>query len=140
MTDTPTEWLEDETVRLVMSDLQEALNAAFEPVRDREPFGPAPGLPWQIGEEGTVAVAWEYRGLERFNPLARDWPRREVTVRGLTVVVRKGDEPLFHRYIDWAGVYDQLGMVPGRPSIGDAETLQVERTEGGAFVLIPAQD
>jgi hypothetical protein len=118
-------WSEHPIVKLVTGDLQAALNETFE---QTDGFSPAPDLPTPIEADGYTVVAWEYRGRERLNHLARKEflaGRRDVVVRGVTVVNTSEKEPLFHRYIDWAGVYDQLGMVPGRPSVGVAQAATI---------------
>ena len=140
MTDIPVDrWLEDDTVRQVIDDLAPALKDVFP--SDGFAFTPAPGLPSVIRSGGAAVVAWEYRGDEQRNPLARSAPLRTVTLRGITVVVGEGEKALFHRYIDWAGVYDQLGMVPGRPDLGDesadAADADVVPGGGGTNNLIP---
>ena len=138
MSDTPTDWTDDPIVALVTADLFPALAATFEPVA-KFPFSPAEGLPNVIeGSDGTAVVAWEYRGKERLNPLVpRDFPERVVIVRGITVVVNPKKDPRFHRYIDWAGVYDQLGMMPGRPSTGDTVTVTVGRDDDHLTLVAP---
>jgi len=131
-------WREHPTVKQVIEDLQAALSETFE---ETGGFSPAPDLPLPFEADGHAVVAWEYRGLERVNPLARKKfqdDRREVVVRGVTVVTMVDKEPLFHRYIDWAGVYDQLGMVPGRPSLGDAQVAMIGTDDDGHAILVPA--
>lgn len=88
-------------------------------------------------------MAWEYRGKERLNHLARKEflaGRRDVVVRGITVVTTSDQEPRFHRYIDWAGVYEQLGMVPGRPSLGVAQEARISVDENKHPVLVSKEE
>lgn len=133
------EWHAHRVVMLVKEDLQAALSETFQ---ETSGFSPAADLREPIEADGCTVVTWEYRGLERLNPLARKEflaSRREVVVRGITVVTTGEKGPLFHRYIDWAGVYDQLGMVPGRPSHGVAQAATIG-SDGEHLVLVPAED
>jgi hypothetical protein len=76
-------------------------------VADRDRSGP-------LGEN-AFGVAWEYRGVHdvpfAFNGLPASG--LEVTVRGFTVVGPPTDEARLHalrHYVDWAGLYAQLGL------------------------------
>ena len=87
-----------------------------------------PGEELEIGVAGTVdgpsgtpftTVQWVHRGRNEGprDPFIGLAPTgAEVEVHGVTLVEdRGGDEPLFHRYVDWVGVFDQLGLaVSGR--------------------------
>jgi len=131
-------WRSDPIVESVIEDLSPALETAFE---DGD-FFPSPDLPAPITASPHTVVAWEFHGRERLNRLARKEfakERRPVVVRGLTVVVDVNGERLFHRYIDWAGVYDQLGMVPGRPGQGTSQTATIGRDAGENLVLVESQ-
>ena len=138
MSDTTTDSTDDRIFALVRDDVTPALDAAFGPGT----FTRSPELPTSISADRHTALAWEYHGRERLNPLARkafDRERRDVIVRGITVVVESDSPEVFHRYIDWAGVYDQLGMVPGRPGQGLAQAATIARDESGALILIGNQ-
>jgi hypothetical protein len=80
--------------------------------RRPEPFAGEP-----ISNDTHTAIVWEYTGVHT-EPINGIRPtRREVTVRGVTIVDHSGKEPAFHRYIDWAEVMGQLGLtVTGRPT------------------------
>lgn len=69
----------------------------------------------EAGHDGVVAVPWRYecRHVGNFRNL---FPTgRSLTIHGVTFVDGRGDEPVFHRYVDWAGVFTQLGLtVSGR--------------------------
>jgi hypothetical protein len=68
------------------------------------------------GPEGTpfTTVQWVHRGRNQgdddpFIGLARNGV--ELEVHGVTLVEDRGaDDPLFHRYVDWVGTFDQLGL------------------------------
>ena len=136
----PEEWHDHPIVILVKQDLQPVLSEAFE---ETGGFSAAPDLPLPIEADGYAVVAWEYHARERLNHLARKEflaGRRLVVVRGVTVVTTSDKEPLFHRYIDWAGVYEQLGMVPGRPSLGVAQAAAIGFDEDGYAILVSPED
>ena len=42
-----------------------------------------------------------------------------IVVRGVTIVTGTGDDAVFRRYVDWAGVWAQLGVSSGRGEIAD---------------------
>lgn len=133
-------WSDHPVVRLVTEDLLAALNETFEQTGG---FSSAADLPAPIEADGYTVVAWEYRGKERLNHLARKEflaGRRDVVVRGITVVTTSDQEPRFHRYIDWAGVYEQLGMVPGRPSLGVAQEARISVDENKHPVLVSKEE
>jgi hypothetical protein len=72
-------------------------------------------------------VQWEYDGVagRDFLELGGDEVEVPVTVRGVTFVYlepEESEQPFFVRYVDWIGVYGQLGMtiswrrpIPGAP-------------------------
>jgi hypothetical protein len=61
-----------------------------------------------------VTVQWIHRGRNEGadDPFVGLAPTgAEVEVHGVTLVEDRGDdEPLFHRYVDWVGTFDQLGL------------------------------
>jgi hypothetical protein len=83
----------------------------------REWFSPAGG--WSVNEErsgvagpGGVVVEWRYEGTHdrdgAFNGLMATG--RPVVVRGVTMVGLDAGGVKLHRYVDWAGLYAQLGL------------------------------
>jgi hypothetical protein len=61
---------------------------------------------------GSVAVEWEFNGVHdkdgAFNGLAASG--RAVTARGFTILSADGGRLQVRRYIDWVGLYAQLGL------------------------------
>lgn len=61
---------------------------------------------------GSVAVEWEFNGVHdkdgAFNGLAASG--RPVTVRGFTILSADNGALQIRRYIDWVGLYAQLGL------------------------------
>jgi hypothetical protein len=70
---------------------------------------------WGLLGDNAFGVAWEYDGIHdipfAFNGVPAS--NRPVTVRGFTLI---GPDPsrsgrvLIRRYVDWAGVFGQLGL------------------------------
>jgi len=84
-----------------------------------EPNGASPvSVPEELARvlEGTeaavVAVPWVYRCVHTgdFQNLVPTY--REIEMHGVTFVNYSQDEnnPVFHRYVDWLGVVNQLGL------------------------------
>ena len=87
-------WSDHRVVELVIEDLLAALNETFEQTGGFSPVD----LPAPIEADGYTVVAWEYRGKERLNHLARKEflaGRHDVVVRGITVVTTSDQEPRF---------------------------------------------
>jgi hypothetical protein len=111
----------DAAVALVRADVDAALGKWFPAIQDLEI-----SLAGVVEGSAFVSVRWIHRGRndaaadgpdDPFISLARNGA--EIAVHGLTLVEDRGsDEPLFHRYVDWVGVYDQLGLaVSGRLTV-----------------------
>jgi SnoaL-like polyketide cyclase len=118
---------DDESFEFVRDDLTTGLAGVFEPLDDSdETFGVREQLESQevIANAAVAAVPWVYRcrHVGEFQGL---FPTgRELRIDGVTIVDRSGGEPLFYRYIDWAGVIAQLGLtVSPRIPVTEAEYL-----------------
>jgi hypothetical protein len=110
----PLPWPDDEIFGLVQSDLQplfelypDAVLAVPDGVFEEGQSGPlsngsAHAVPWELAATATVR-----RQGEEVEP-------RTFTIRGVTIVQTAQDRPLFSRYVDWAGVWAQLGVSSGR--------------------------
>lgn len=105
----------------VQQDVEDGMGRWFDSGGDRG-FVAGPDLETAVpvvADDRFGTVAWEFTGMHT-NPIAGiAATRRRVTVRGVTIVdLDKGDEPLFHRYVDWNGVAAQLGLaVSARPIV-----------------------
>lgn len=70
-----------------------------------------------VGDSAFTAVRWVHRGTntgvdDPFLGLAPTGD--EVEVHGVTLVEDGGEGgAVFHRFVDWVGVFDQLGMAVG---------------------------
>jgi hypothetical protein len=65
----------------------------------------------EVTNQHLSALGWTWGGRDTvgFNGLAPTG--REIVVHGVTIVeVREGDDPLYHRFIDWTHVAGQLGL------------------------------
>jgi hypothetical protein len=107
---------------------------------------------WGLLGNNAFGAAWEYEGVHNLPFAFNGTPatNRDVTVRGFTVIgppteaerrrfQTDPDRARFRRYVDWAGLYAQLGLtlnwripvptdqLPG----GDAEDPGVEAVQGG---------
>jgi len=115
----------EQAIDLVREDVSRGVGLWF-PLRDELEITMAGNV------EGTdfVTVRWVHRGENRdgstdsggdnpFLGLARTGA--PIDVHGVTLVEDRGsDAPLFHRYVDWVGVYDQLGLaVSGRMVVSE---------------------
>jgi hypothetical protein len=100
---------------VVMSDVVDGLERSFEPwdgnapesflvseeFRDEENF---------IGNDLIAAVPWTFHCRHTGNFQELFPTGRELNIDGITLVdSRRGDVQL-HRYVDWAGVFAQLGL------------------------------
>lgn len=108
----------EQAIELVRQDVNAGVGSWLPAASDLEVT-----LGGNVGDSAFVTVRWVHRGRNEaagegpddpFIGLARDGA--EVEVHGVTLVEDRGeDEPLFHRFVDWVGVYDQLGLaVSGR--------------------------
>jgi hypothetical protein len=80
-----------------------------------------------------AAVVWEYHSVHTGPFQGVEATEQPVVIRGTTIVQRKGRQTTFHRYIDWADVFVQLGMavtsravVPQLPSTWSGRAPKVE--------------
>lgn len=89
-----------------------------------------------LRSESHAAIAWQVSGRHAADPtgdrrrfLGLAPTGTDVVVHGVTFVRPDADMPgglAFRRLIDWGSVYDQLGMVPGRPVDSRSETPPLE--------------
>jgi hypothetical protein len=85
-----------------------------------EPFTDA--LP--IGGREVTAVPWRWTGVHEGEFLGLRRTGLPVDVTGVTLLRAEGDQLVFHRVVDWAALYGQIGVAvggrrlaegPGRP-------------------------
>jgi hypothetical protein len=75
-----------------------------------------------------TAVPWTYACAHTGTFLGLEPTGREFEIHGVTIVVSDGDEPIFHRYIDWANVMANLGMgATWRPTLSELPKRDVAR-------------
>jgi hypothetical protein len=89
----------------VLSQWFTAADGGWQPDADRS------GL---LGAD-AFGVAWEYEGVHDIPSAFNGLPAsdRRVTVRGFTVIAAdqsRGGRAQIRRYVDWAGVFAQLGL------------------------------
>jgi hypothetical protein len=74
-----------------------------------EPFADA--LP--IGGGDVTAVPWRWTGVHEGEFLGLRRTGRPVDVTGVTLLRAEGDALVFHRIVDWADLYAQIGDAVG---------------------------
>jgi hypothetical protein len=66
-----------------------------------------------------TAVPWEYEAIVAVSRRGVPEDPRTVRIRGVTIVEeQEGEDAVFRRYVDWAGVWAQLGVSSGRGESG----------------------
>lgn len=109
----------DELYELVAADVQEGVGAIFEATAGGlaalDTFG---DLYEPIASSTHDVLPWMWEG-RHVAPLAGIPPTGTVVqVRGVTIVDRAGEEARFHRFVDWLGVFQQLGAsLVTRPAV-----------------------
>ena len=64
-----------------------------------------------LDEPGRSVVQWRYEGRTPDDGfLGLGVPDTALAVHGVSLLDLRGEEPQFQRYIDWMGVYTQLGL------------------------------
>ena len=75
-------------------------------------------------------MSWKFTGIDRRSGFNGMWPTaKSIEVRGVTVVDSSGEEPVFHRNVDWNAVNSQLGGSRGRSST----PILVRKAEDAVF-------
>lgn len=73
------------------------------------PFADA--LPIGIGD--VTAVPWRWRGVHEAEFLGLRRTGLPVDVTGVTLLRAEGDDVVFHRVVDWAALFAQIGVAVG---------------------------
>ena len=70
------------------------------------------GLGPRAAVDRSVAVTWRFQGVHDVDGAFLELPAtgRSVTIRGVSMLGVEDDTFLIRRYIDWAGLYTQLGL------------------------------
>jgi hypothetical protein len=86
-----------------------------------------------VGADGISVMAWEWE-VEHIGSFPDDLgipaTHQTVTLHGVTIIDGRHDrnDPQFARYIDWLGLYAQLGAVTfARPPVDDREVIRDNR-------------
>jgi len=103
----------DDAAELVRLDVEEGIGSIFLPqfedafrvddVLDGDHFH-------TDAEPEVIAVPWIYEGVHTGDLQGLFPTGRAVTIFGVTFVDDRGAERLFHRHVDWLGVFTQLGL------------------------------
>lgn len=101
----------EQAIRVVRDDAALGVMAWF-PSDEEEPLQVVSA--GAVENTGAVMVQWIHRGFNRGDPdpfIGLASTDHEVEVHGITLVSDGDDgEPDLQRYVDWAGVFDQLGL------------------------------
>jgi hypothetical protein len=70
----------------------------------------------------ATAVPWVYVATTTTQVRLRGEPiSRTIEIHGVTITQGVGDDAVFRRYVDWAGVWAQLGISSGRGELPDEQ-------------------
>jgi hypothetical protein len=102
----------DESFAIVRQDLVEGLGKTFAPMEGDDSVAVAKWFADEevIANERVAAVPWSYRSRHTGDFQGLLPTNRPLLVEGVTFVDRRRDEVVLHRYVDWAGVIQQLGL------------------------------
>jgi len=115
---------ESDALSQVTQDLNTGLGEIFEGtdvVRAVDVFADEP-----VGtvSEAASVVAWEWPVVHVGHLQGTPPTGKAVTIRGITVIDGRSGELLFSRYIDWLGLYAQIGAVTtARPLVDDRRDI-----------------
>ena len=113
----------DESFSIVNDDITAGLGDIFEPLDARsvmvaEAFRDTE----RISNSEVTAVPWSYQCRHTGDFYGVFPTGRNLEIQGVTFVDNRSGRTLLHRYVDWAGVFAQLGMsVSGRVSVTEEE-------------------
>ena len=88
-------------------------------------IGALPSPDPESREPLVSVLAWEW-GVRHVGSLqGTPATQRDVTLRGMTVVDDRSGERLLSRYIDWLGLYAELGALSiARPLVEDRKAIE----------------
>lgn len=125
----------NDLTELVATDVRLGLGDAFDlSTEGLQPLDSFAASDEPIASSAHDVLAWQWEG-RHIGTLAGVPPTgRSVVVQGVTIVDHRGDEPWFHRFVDWLGVFDQLGAVlVTRPAV-DAFPVELPGPDEGERV------
>jgi hypothetical protein len=125
-----------EVVQLVQEDVLNGLRGMFGPDgKPEEAVKVNPNLDDDgalIGDERLAAVPWIYSCIHDGDFLGMFRSDLPLQIHGVTFVDNRKGETLMHRYVDWMGVANQLGLeVSTRVPVDESQYRKVlsERDE-----------
>jgi hypothetical protein len=115
----------DEALTEVIQDLTTGFEGVFETVEDVRAVGVFTDEAVGTVSEVASVLAWEWT-VQHVGPLqGTPATLKELTVRGVTVIDGSGPRLTFSRYIDWMGLYAQIGAVTiARPPVDDRHKIE----------------
>jgi len=115
----------DDALTEVTQDLTTGFEGIFDTVEDVRAVGVF--MDEAVGTESDVAsvLAWEWQ-VRHVGPLqGTPATLKDLTVRGMTVIDGSSGRLMFSRYIDWMGLYAQIGAVTiARPPVDDRHKIE----------------
>jgi hypothetical protein len=123
----------EEALQAVAEDLAEGFGGMFREVEPVRPVGvfaeqAVGALPSPDADERAALVsvlAWEWPVHHVGSIQGTPATLRDVTLRGMTVIDERSGERLFSRYIDWLGLYAELGALSiARPLVEDRKAIE----------------
>ncbi len=117
----------EEAMELAQRDIETGLGEVFAPVADGIRLIDAFTGPGAMSNERFTAVPWEYPCRHTGTFFGIPPTQQEFVIHGVTIVGHgdEGDEPVFHRFIDWATVMANLGIPAAwRPTIDEIPRRQ----------------
>jgi hypothetical protein len=116
----------DDALAAVRQDLMQGFEGIFVPLDDpSEALSPVGVFADDtVGAEDVSVMAWEWRVVHAGPLQGTPATGIELTIRGMTAIDGRRGEPQFSRYIDWLGLYADLGAVTiARPPVEDRSDL-----------------
>jgi len=118
-----------EILHVVQEDVMNGLRTMFSPDgKPEEAVIVNPNLDdgVLIGNEKLAAVPWIYSCIHDGQFLGMFRTDRRLKIHGVTFVDNRRGETLMHRYVDWMGVANQLGLeVSTRVPVDQAQYRKV---------------
>ena len=115
----------DDALTEVIQDLTSGFEGVFQTVEDVHAVGVFTDEAVGTVSEVASVLAWEWQVLHVGPLQGTPATLKELTVRGVTVIDGSGPRLMFSRYIDWMGLYAQMGAVTiARPPVDDRHKIE----------------
>ena len=103
---------------LVDRDVSDGLVDAFQRTEGLGSLDTFGTLDEPISSGTHDVLPWQWAGRHMGSLAGIPPTGRDVVVRGVTIVENRDGELVYHRFVDWLGVFEQLGaMLVTRPAV-----------------------